>query len=113
MNDSAERLDGRNMTFRATTLPLVWLVTTAGLVGLWLDRRGTGCGAVWLFLAYFTAVGIATVAPPRLRRRHASRDGIAPPGLLAAAGARAWGGAAPLAGRPRVSAGEAPTPRLS
>lgn len=66
-NDSAERLDGRNMTFRHATLPLVWLVTAAGLVGLLLDRRRAGCGVVWLCLGYFTAVGIATVAPPRLR----------------------------------------------
>lgn len=66
-NDNADRLDGRNLAFRHATLPLVWLVTAAGLVGLWSARRRPGSGPVWLCVVYFTAVGIATVAPPRLR----------------------------------------------
>jgi 4-amino-4-deoxy-L-arabinose transferase-like glycosyltransferase len=66
-DDDAERLDGRDMVLRHATLPLVWLVTAAGLGGLWLGRRRAGCGVVWLCVVYFTAVGIATVAPPRLR----------------------------------------------
>jgi 4-amino-4-deoxy-L-arabinose transferase-like glycosyltransferase len=66
-NDNAERLDGRNLALRHLTLPLVWLVTAAGLVGLWSARRRPGCGPVWLCAVYFTVVGVATVAPPRLR----------------------------------------------
>ena len=67
VNESAERSDGRDITVRNVTLPLVYLVTVAGLVGLWRARRRRGAELLLLEGAYFTVVTVAVIAVPRLR----------------------------------------------
>ena len=67
VNETAERSDGRNMTVRDVTLPLVYLVTVAGIVGLWRTRRRRGAELLLLESAYFTVASVAVVAVPRLR----------------------------------------------
>src|SRR2546429_2556568 len=42
VNESAERSDGRDITVRNVTLPLVYLVTVAGIIGLVRARRRRG-----------------------------------------------------------------------
>lgn len=66
-NDDPERLDGRNLAVRHATLPVVWLLEVLGIVGLvGLVRRRDGL-LVAVTAAYFVAVALVTVAPPRLR----------------------------------------------
>ena len=67
VNESAERSDGRDITVRNVTLPLVYLVTVVGLVGLWRARRRRGAELLLLEGAYFTVVSVAVIAVPRLR----------------------------------------------
>ena len=66
-NESAERSDGRNITFRYATLPLFYVVTVAGLVGLWRFRRNRGAELLLLQAAYFVVASLATISVPRLR----------------------------------------------
>jgi 4-amino-4-deoxy-L-arabinose transferase-like glycosyltransferase len=66
-NASAEEDDGRNLTFRYATLPLFYVVTAAGLVGLWRYRRRRGSELLLLQAAYFIVASLATIAVPRLR----------------------------------------------
>jgi hypothetical protein len=67
VNESAERSDGRDITVRNVTLPLVYLVTVAGIVGLVRARRRRGSELLLLEGAYFTVVSVAVIAVPRLR----------------------------------------------
>ena len=67
VNESAERSDGRNITVRNVTLPLVYLVTVAGIVGLVRTRRRRGAELLILAGAYFTVVSAVVIAVPRLR----------------------------------------------
>jgi hypothetical protein len=67
VNEGAERDDGRDITVRNVTLPLVDLVTIAGIVGLVRTRRRRGAELLLLQGTYFTVVSIAVVAVPRLR----------------------------------------------
>ena len=67
VNESAERSDGHDITVRNVTLPLVYLVTVAGTVGLWRARRRRGAELLLLEGAYFTVVSVAVIAVPRLR----------------------------------------------
>jgi hypothetical protein len=67
VNESAERSDGRDITVRNVTLPLVYLVTVAGIVGLVRTRRRRGAELLLLVGAYFTVVSVAVIAVPRLR----------------------------------------------
>jgi hypothetical protein len=67
VNESAERDDGRDITFRNVTLPIVYLVTVAGIVGLVRTCRRRGAELLLLQGAYFTVASIAVVAVPRLR----------------------------------------------
>jgi hypothetical protein len=67
VNESAERSDGRNVTVRNMTLPLVYLVTVAGIVGLVRARRRRGAELLIMAGAYFTVVSVAVIAVPRLR----------------------------------------------
>jgi hypothetical protein len=64
---SAEQDDGRNLTFRYVTLPLFYVVTAAGLVGLWRSRRRRGAELLLVQAGYFIAASLATIAVPRLR----------------------------------------------
>ena len=66
-NANAEEDDGRNLTFRYITLPLFYVVTAAGLVGLWRYRRQRGAELLLLEAGYFMIASLATVAVPRLR----------------------------------------------
>jgi 4-amino-4-deoxy-L-arabinose transferase-like glycosyltransferase len=65
-DDSAERLDGRNMGVRHATLPFVWATEILGAIGLVLLAR-RGQVLVPLVALYFFAVALVTVSPPRLR----------------------------------------------
>ncbi|HKF89950.1 MAG TPA: hypothetical protein VKC52_00560 [Acidimicrobiia bacterium] len=67
INESAERSDGRDITVRNVTLPLVYLVTVGGIVGLVRARRRRGAELLLLEGAYFTVASIAVIAVPRLR----------------------------------------------
>jgi hypothetical protein len=67
VNESAERDDGRNITFRNVTLPLVYVVTAAGLIGLWRARRRRGAELLLLQAAYFSVASVAVIGVPRLR----------------------------------------------
>jgi 4-amino-4-deoxy-L-arabinose transferase-like glycosyltransferase len=67
LNDGPERLDGRNLSFRWATLPLVWIVTVLGLIGLWRLRREPGVHALAVMVGYFSLACLFTVAVPRLR----------------------------------------------
>jgi 4-amino-4-deoxy-L-arabinose transferase-like glycosyltransferase len=64
---SAEQDDGRNITFRNVTLPLFYVVTVAGIIGLWRARRRRGAELLLLEAAYFTVASIGIIAVPRLR----------------------------------------------
>jgi hypothetical protein len=66
-NASAEEDDGRNLTFRYATLALFYVVTAAGLVGLWRYRRRRGGELLLLQAGYFMVASLATIAVPRLR----------------------------------------------
>src|SRR5205823_6317208 len=66
-NESAEEDDGRNLTVRHVTLPLFYVVTAPGLVGLWRVRHRRGAELLLLQAGYFTAASLATIAVPRLR----------------------------------------------
>jgi hypothetical protein len=71
-NDSPELLDGRVIRLRHWSLPLFYLVTVAGLIGLaWGLRRGApsraGAGFLILMAGYFTVTSLVLVATPRLR----------------------------------------------
>jgi hypothetical protein len=67
INDGPERLDGRNLSFRWATLPLVWIVTVLGFIGLWRLRREPGVHALAVMVGYFSLACLFTVAVPRLR----------------------------------------------
>jgi 4-amino-4-deoxy-L-arabinose transferase-like glycosyltransferase len=66
-NEGAERLDGRNLTVRRWTLPLFYLVTGLGLVGLWSARRIPTLWPISLIVAQFVVLSLLLVSPPRLR----------------------------------------------
>ena len=66
-NASAEEDDGRNLTFRYVTLPLFYVVTAGGLIGLWRARGRRGAELLLLQAGYFTVASLATIAVPRLR----------------------------------------------
>jgi Dolichyl-phosphate-mannose-protein mannosyltransferase len=66
-NEQAEVLDGRDMTVRTVTMPLFYLVTAAGTIGLWRSRRSDLTQLLILVSALFAAGSLLLVAPPRLR----------------------------------------------
>lgn len=66
-SESAERDDGRNITFRNVTLPLFYVVTIAGFVGLWRFRQRRGAELLLLQAAYFTVASVVVISVPRLR----------------------------------------------
>jgi hypothetical protein len=96
-NESAERSDGRDITFRSVTLPVFYVVTAAGLVGLWRFRRRRGAELLLVQAGYFLVASLATIAVPRLR---------APLDLAAAIGTGIL--VAELLGRRRTDAAGAP-----
>lgn len=67
LNDYPERNDGRHMGFRRATLPLYWLVTAVGLVGVAQHRHDRRIRAMAVVVAQFVLLSLVLVAPPRLR----------------------------------------------
>jgi 4-amino-4-deoxy-L-arabinose transferase-like glycosyltransferase len=66
-NDDPEERDNRSLTIRHVTLPLFYVVTIAGIAGLWVWRRQRGIGFLALTAAYFSLTSIFSVFAPRLR----------------------------------------------
>jgi len=66
-NDGPEARDGRVHAVRIWTLPVFYVVTLAGVWGLWLARRRRVTVLLLLIAGYFTLVSLASVAVPRLR----------------------------------------------
>jgi len=66
-NETAEYLDGRNLSIRKWTMPLFYAVTVAGLAGLWLERRTDLAQLLVVVAVTFTLASLVFVAPPRLR----------------------------------------------
>jgi hypothetical protein len=66
-NAGPESIDGRNLTFRRAALPLYYLVTIAGCIGLWLSRRRAALWPAIAIVAQFVVLSLLLVAPPRLR----------------------------------------------
>jgi 4-amino-4-deoxy-L-arabinose transferase-like glycosyltransferase len=66
-NHVPEVLDGRNLSVRAWSLPLFYVVTAAGIAGLVLSRRRLGAQLLLLLAGYVSVVSIASIAVPRLR----------------------------------------------
>jgi 4-amino-4-deoxy-L-arabinose transferase-like glycosyltransferase len=67
LNRDAERHDGRNLSVRAWTLPLFYLVTGAGLFALVRARRSAADQLLALAAGYFTVVCLFSISVPRLR----------------------------------------------
>lgn len=66
-NEWAENADGRNLDFRAATLPLFYVVTVVGVFGLVVARRDPGVVLVSIVGIYFVLASLVLVSPPRLR----------------------------------------------
>jgi hypothetical protein len=66
-NDSPESIDGRNLDFRHATLPFFYVVTIAGVIGLWRDRRDARVQWLAVIVAQFALLSVLIVSPPRLR----------------------------------------------
>jgi hypothetical protein len=84
-NDSAERLDGRDIGVRHATLPFVWAMEILGVLGLALLLRRRQL-LIPLVAVYFFAVALVTVSPPRLRAPFDVLTCVAVGCLLAAGG---------------------------
>jgi hypothetical protein len=65
--DSAERLDGRNITVRHWALPEFYLFTIGGIAGLVVTWRRRSTILLIAASLYFTAASLLLLAPPRLR----------------------------------------------
>jgi hypothetical protein len=65
--DSAERLDGRNITVRHWALPEFYIFTVGGIAGLIVTRRQRHTVLLIAVSLYFTAASLLLLAPPRLR----------------------------------------------
>lgn len=66
-NATADRLDGRNLTLRHDSLPLFYVVTGVGMVGIWRFRRSRAMQLLVLLACCFSAASVFTVFSPRLR----------------------------------------------
>src|SRR5262249_43963173 len=62
-----EGSDGGNIRVGSVTLPLFYVVTVAGLVGLWRFRRRRGAELLLIQAGYFVVASLVTIAVPRLR----------------------------------------------
>ena len=66
-NTNPERIDGRNLDVRDATLPLFYVVTVVGAIGLWIGRRTRFVAVLGITAVYFALTSLVFVAPPRLR----------------------------------------------
>ena len=69
LNTYAESADGRNFDFRRPLLPVFYVVTVLGLVGLVRFRRDQRTIVLFCIGLQFAIVSLLLVAPPRLRAR--------------------------------------------
>jgi hypothetical protein len=67
LTDGADHLDGRNMAVRRWTRPLVWVVTVAGLAGLWRRRTDPFVLVLSMSAAVFVVQCLLVLPWPRLR----------------------------------------------
>ena len=66
--DGAERADGRNLSLRYATLPVVWVTILLGSVGLWSLRRTRAIGPLIISAVYFFVITLPfSPGVPRLR----------------------------------------------
>lgn len=65
--DSAEHLDGRNITVRHWALPEFYLFTIGGIAGLVVTRKKRNTVLLIAVSLYFTAASLVLLAPPRVR----------------------------------------------
>jgi 4-amino-4-deoxy-L-arabinose transferase-like glycosyltransferase len=66
-NDGPEELDGRNPDFRSATIGWFYLVTLAGISGLFLERRRRELWPALAITAQFVVLSLLLVSTPRLR----------------------------------------------
>lgn len=66
-NRWAELSDGRNLGFRLVTLPIFYLTTVLGVIGLWRCRHRRWVWLLFLLGFVLVAPSVVTVAAPRLR----------------------------------------------
>ena len=65
--DSAESLDGRNISVRHWALPEFYIFTIGGIAGLVVTRKQRNTVLLISVSLYFTAASLVLLAPPRLR----------------------------------------------
>lgn len=65
--DEAEELDGRNLDFRAATLPLFWAVLVIGGFGLVLRARDRRVWPAYVIVGQLVALSLVLIAVPRHR----------------------------------------------
>jgi len=66
-NTVADRLDGRNLDVRRYSMPVFFLVTALGFIGMRRLRRARAMQLLMVLTCYFAAANICTVFSPRLR----------------------------------------------
>ena len=66
-NRLAEIWDGRNLTFVDATMPLFYLVSVVGLIGVGLGWKDPRMRLLAFIAGYFLVTSLFLVAPPRLR----------------------------------------------
>lgn len=66
-NRGAEWLDGRNLRLRALTLPIFYLTTIVGLLGVWRHRHNPDVILLVVLAAALVVPSVLTVTAPRLR----------------------------------------------
>jgi 4-amino-4-deoxy-L-arabinose transferase-like glycosyltransferase len=66
-NIGADRIDGRNMNVRRYSMPVFYLVTVVGVIGMWRLRSSQVLRLLMVLAGYFSLASIFTVFSPRLR----------------------------------------------
>lgn len=66
-NRGPESADGRNLRLRGLTSPVVPLMISAGVAGMWLLRRRPGIGPLVIAAVVFSGATLVSVPAPRLR----------------------------------------------
>lgn len=67
LNTYPEVNDGRHMGLRRASLPIYWLVTVIGVIGLVRNRHDRLLQVLVVLVAQFVVLSLLLVAPPRLR----------------------------------------------
>jgi 4-amino-4-deoxy-L-arabinose transferase-like glycosyltransferase len=66
-NDVPDALDGRDLTIRHVSLPFFYVVTVAGIAGLWRARHSRVAMLLLVMAVYFMLVSLVSLTAPRLR----------------------------------------------